>query len=242
MGMHQAIGMCFIVIIATSIFTSMSRIKTKQLNVKVSTHMEPWMIFGGFVGAMLGSSVDASYLKVIFSLLIFIMSLKFWLPKNISKKIFGLFKFKFSKNEVLNQPTNLQQDDYWDSFAKKSVTYKFRSNYMSMLIFCLVGFCSGLLGIGGGALMVPILVYSCRLPFQVATGSSAYLMSTTGLIGTFVYIGQGHTPPDTSILVCLGVLIGVQLGKIINRFVPTEKLKVIFGLVLLLSSLKMALQ
>ncbi len=77
-----------------------------------------------------------------------------------------------------------------------------------------VGFLSGLLGIGGGIIHVPLLVYVLSFPVHIATATSHFMLAMVALAGTATHIATGafvHGVHRT-IYLAIGVLIGAQLG------------------------------
>lgn len=81
-------------------------------------------------------------------------------------------------------------------------------------ISALVGFLSSLLGIGGGIIHVPALIYALHFPAHVATATSHFVLALTALIATLLHIARGDLAgfwPITAYL-GLGVVAGAQLG------------------------------
>lgn len=77
-----------------------------------------------------------------------------------------------------------------------------------------VGFVSSLLGIGGGIIHVPALVYLLNFPVHIATATSHFLLAIMALAGTVVHVASGtfiHGLHRT-IFLAVGVLLGAQLG------------------------------
>jgi uncharacterized membrane protein YfcA len=77
-----------------------------------------------------------------------------------------------------------------------------------------VGFIAGLLGIGGGILHVPMLIYVLCFPEHIATATSHFILVFTGLTGTLTHAASGTYVQSWHILlwIALGVIPGAQLG------------------------------
>ncbi len=77
-----------------------------------------------------------------------------------------------------------------------------------------VGFLSGLLGIGGGIIHVPLLVYVLDFPVHIATATSHFMLAIISLSGTVTHIVTGAFVRGVhrTIYLAIGVLIGAQLG------------------------------
>ncbi|MBI4302435.1 MAG: sulfite exporter TauE/SafE family protein [Chloroflexi bacterium] len=84
-----------------------------------------------------------------------------------------------------------------------------------------VGYVSSLLGIGGGIIHVPALVYFLNFPVHIATATSHFILAIMALTGTLVHIATGifsHGVRRT-IFLAIGVLLGAQLGaRLSTRF------------------------
>ena len=91
--------------------------------------------------------------------------------------------------------------------------YTYRATY-GLTISAVVGFFSSLLGIGGGIVHVPALIYVLNFPIHVATATSHLLLAVMSLAGTLVHILTGsfqHGVRRTAAL-SVGVIIGAQVG------------------------------
>jgi len=77
-----------------------------------------------------------------------------------------------------------------------------------------VGFLSSLLGIGGGVLHVPLLVFLLGFPVHVATATSHLVLAVLALAGTLVHVADGTLRPGLARVVPLviGVLAGAPVG------------------------------
>lgn len=99
---------------------------------------------------------------------------------------------------------------------------------------------SGLVGIGGGIIIVPILVYLCGFSQQMAQGTTLALMvPPIGILAAMEYYRHGYVDIKVAVLVCLGFVIGSVFGAKLALLLPTAILKKIFGVTLLVIGSKM---
>jgi uncharacterized protein len=109
-----------------------------------------------------------------------------------------------------------------------------------VILGVLAGMLSGLIGIGGGIIIIPALVYLFGLTQHQAQGTTLALMvPPIGLLAAFEYYRAGHVDLKIAGLVCLGFFIGGLFGAKIAVGLSDLLLKRIFGAVLLLVALKM---
>jgi uncharacterized membrane protein YfcA len=102
------------------------------------------------------------------------------------------------------------------------------------------GLTSGLIGIGGGIIIVPVLVLFFGFSQQMAQGTTLALMiPPLGAFAVLTYYRQGYVDIKTAALICLGFLAGSILGADLAIRLPTEILTRTFGAVLVAIGLKM---
>ncbi|MDP8234594.1 MAG: sulfite exporter TauE/SafE family protein [Candidatus Saelkia tenebricola] len=118
---------------------------------------------------------------------------------------------------------------------------------MGIFLICLAiglgaGTLSGILGIGGAIAIIPCLVYFLHFNQHLAQGTTLALMvPPIGLLAALVYYKAGFVDLKVASFICLGFAIGGLLGAKVAILIPTEVLKKIFGLCLLLASIRMML-
>jgi uncharacterized membrane protein YfcA len=101
-----------------------------------------------------------------------------------------------------------------------------------------VGVLVGLLGIGGGVVLVPALVYLLHLDQHMAQGTSLFiLLPPIGLGALREYWGQGQVDLKAGILCAVGMLLGAYAGSLIALPMPSRNLEGFFGCFLMLSAL-----
>jgi uncharacterized protein len=102
------------------------------------------------------------------------------------------------------------------------------------------GVMSGLLGIGGGIVVVPVLHLVLSLPFKSATATSNFMMGLTAVPALCGYVSRNQLDLSLAGPLAAGVLIGAMLGARLMPHVRTRVLKLIFAIVLLVAAVEMA--
>jgi uncharacterized protein len=98
---------------------------------------------------------------------------------------------------------------------------------------CIVGVCSGLFGVGGGALLVPLLVLLHHYEQHRAQGTSLIaLVPPTGLLAFVAYYRVGAVDVRTGLLIIPGVFLGGIIGSRIAVRLPSEQMRRVFALIL----------
>jgi uncharacterized membrane protein YfcA len=102
------------------------------------------------------------------------------------------------------------------------------------------GLTSGLIGIGGGIIIVPVLVLFFGFSQQLAQGTTLALMvPPLGAMAAWTYYRQGYVDIKTAGLICVGFVLGSVLGADLAVRLPTELLTRIFGAILVTIGFKM---
>lgn len=117
--------------------------------------------------------------------------------------------------------------------------------YISALVPAGIGFAGGLLtsilGIGGGFILVPAMIYILGMPGLLVTGTSLFQMMFTTAFSTVMHSAANHTVDIMLALVLIvGGVIGAQIGVTFSRFIKGAPARVILALILLAVSVQMA--
>ena len=110
----------------------------------------------------------------------------------------------------------------------------------TLMLGLAAGTISGLLGIGGGLILIPALIYFFGLNQHQAQGTTlAMMVPPIGLLATIKYYQEGNVKLNMAAFICLGFFVGALVGAILVHKIPEAMLRKIFGCVLFLASLKM---
>lgn len=117
---------------------------------------------------------------------------------------------------------------------------------MNMVYFLLLGLTagiiSGLIGIGGGSIIVPALVFLFGFSQHLAQGTTlALLVPPIGLLAAWTYYKQGQVDLKVASIICMGFFFGGLLGAKFATKLSSVILERIFGVALLLIAVKMIL-
>lgn len=104
-----------------------------------------------------------------------------------------------------------------------------------------VGLLSGLVGIGGGVVLVPLLLYVFKVDMHVAAGTSLAIIIPTAIAGVLGHLSNGNVAWKFALLIAVGAIAGSVLGSWLADLLPSASLKKIFAFLLLLISVKVLL-
>ncbi|MBL0358549.1 MAG: sulfite exporter TauE/SafE family protein [Chitinophagaceae bacterium] len=114
----------------------------------------------------------------------------------------------------------------------------------TILILMLIGISAGLLGgmvgVGGGIIIVPALIFFLGFSQKMAQGTSlGILLLPVGILGVLQYYKQGQVDMRVVLVISLGFIIGSFYGSKIALALPQETVKKIFALLMIVVAVKM---
>jgi uncharacterized membrane protein YfcA len=114
----------------------------------------------------------------------------------------------------------------------------------TILILIFLGICAGMLsgfvGVGGGMIIVPGLIFLLGASQLSAQGTSlAVIMLPVGIFGVMNYYKAGHINIQYAAIIALAFVVGSYFGSKYALKVPEHKIKLLFGLFLLYISIRM---
>jgi hypothetical protein len=106
-------------------------------------------------------------------------------------------------------------------------------NWMMLLVGLVVGMVSGVVGIGGGILFVPALIWLAGMDQHKAQGTSiGALLAPVGILAFFEYYRKGNADLRVALLLAVGFLVGGYFGAAGAQHIPDLWLRRIFALTL----------
>jgi hypothetical protein len=111
---------------------------------------------------------------------------------------------------------------------------------MPLILGVFVGVLAAIMGVGGGFIMVPVMVYLLRMPMHVVVGTSLFQILFTCINVTIMQANTNHTVDFVLALILLiGSTLGAQFGAKISRRLKGDQLKIILASLVLLVMVKM---
>ena len=92
------------------------------------------------------------------------------------------------------------------------------------------GWLAGILGIGGGLIRMPALIYLVGCPTHVAVGTDLFEVAISGLYGAASYTYKGRTELVAAIIMLIGAAMGAQVGAVATKYIKGYGIRIAFGL------------
>ncbi|MFC5530346.1 sulfite exporter TauE/SafE family protein [Cohnella yongneupensis] len=187
--------------LAVLIFTALSATYTYHKQGKVDFRTG-WLFFAtsgpaAMVGAQLTNGIKQGPFQLSFGLFMLVM--------------FGLMMAR-EKLKPLNVKWAIERK--FTDGAGKVHTYGYNVT-LALIIGCAVGICSGLFGIGGGSLFVPLMVLLFRFPPHVATATSMFVILLSSFLGSGVHAWHGNIDWVLFSALAPGAIVGGRIGAVI---------------------------
>ncbi len=125
-------------------------------------------------------------------------------------------------------------------YEKSGVTH---SILVPVFLGGFVGILAAIMGVGGGFLMVPVMVYMLRMPMHVVVGTSLFQVLFTCIEVTFLQAYTNHAVDFIlAVLLLLGSTIGAQIGAAFGKRLKGEQLRILLACIVLAVTVKIILE
>ncbi|MGA2332046.1 MAG: sulfite exporter TauE/SafE family protein [Syntrophales bacterium] len=194
---QHAIGTSMAVVMLNAISGTFSYIAQKRIDYEIAIKFAVAASPGVFVGALLSQFFNIRSFSVIFSVLLIILSYYLF-----SGKEFYVVRTKVAQAPQTRHLTDATGEEY--SYAP-DMSVGFSAS-------TLIGIFSGLFGIGGGVIHVPLMYSALGIPVHVATATSHFILAITSFLGFIVFLGLGYVDLDYAVVLGIGTIIGAYYG------------------------------
>jgi uncharacterized membrane protein YfcA len=212
----------------------------------VDFKMGIYLLIGGFVGGLVG--VQAIKLLHAMGNADFVIKMTYVLMLGIVgtymfiESIQSMRKKKGAVAEAVKEAKDSAVTRFLKSlplqtrFEKSGVTH---SALVPIVLGAFVGVLAAIMGVGGGFLMVPVMVYMLRMPMHVVVGTSLFQILFTCIEVTFLQATTNHSVDFMlAVLLLVGSTVGAQIGTVFGRKLKGEQLKVLLAVIVLVVTVK----
>ena len=228
-------------IVASSFSGVLAHFRRRTVDLKMGTVL----LTGGLIGAALGVVVF-NYLKSLGQ-----VDLLVTLCYVVFLGVVGSLMFVESLNALRKAkkgggaPAKRRQRGWVHAMPFKM---RFRTSglYISVIPPVMVGLCVGVLsaimGVGGGFIMVPAMIYLLGMPTKVVVGTSLFQIIFVTAFTTMLHATTNYTVDIVlAVLLLVGGVVGAQIGTVIGARMPAEQLRVLLAALVLVVCGKLAL-
>ena len=223
-------GTSLFMIIFTSISSSIEYLRKRLVDMVLGLIMAPFTIMGVIIGTRVSLGIPEKILTAIFGIALIIVSIRLFLKKDIkepnnSEKRAKGFKF-LGFSRAFEAPDG------------KIFHYYISIPFIAIFGF-FVGFCAGLLGVGGGFIQVPIFTLLFGVPIHVAVATSMFIIIFTSTFGAITHYLEGYVMLDIGILLIIGTIGGGITGAKTAQRIPRVTLRKLFAIIMVITGFRM---
>ncbi|HAT87732.1 sulfite exporter TauE/SafE family protein [Cohaesibacter gelatinilyticus] len=228
-------------ITASSTTGALAYLRTGSLDIKLGTVLFSAGIVGSFAGVKVFSLLrSAGQLDLIISVS-YVTFLGAIGTLMVMESVRAILRARHGGKVTLRKPGQHN----WIHGLPFKMRFKKSKLYVSVLPVLFlggtIGFLGSLLGIGGGFMLVPALIYLLRVPTAVVIGTSLYQIVATMAVATILHAMTNQTVDIVlALILMVGGTIGAQFGTQIGQKLKAEQLRALLGILVLMVGIRFA--
>ncbi len=230
-------------VVASSLSGAITHFRRGTLDMKLGTVL----LLGGLVGASVGVWIF-SWLRRLGQLDLTI-SLLYVILLGIIGSLMLMESLSAMRKAARNQPATLKRPGQhnWIHGLPFKMRFKKSRIYLSVLPLLLLGFVIGVLtsimGVGGGFIMVPAMIYLLRIPTNVVVGTSQFQIIFTTAYATIVQAATNYSVDVVlAFILMIAGVIGAQYGLRVGQKLRGEQLRALLALLVLAVGVRLAIE
>lgn len=238
--MHTAVATSLFCVIATSSAAASRNLIRGIANARLGITLELSTVTGGIAGGLVAGLLPDRGLTLVFGVVILLMTipmLRGVADEEPEAAVEGA-------DPMTRSTTFAGKMDgvYFDPAEKSEIRYRVRRLPVALTVSGVAGVISGLLGVGGGIVKVPVLTSFCDIPMKAAAATSNFMIGVTAAASAVLYYGRGDVSPLITAATVLGVFAGSRTGARLATKMRGAALRRLFAIVMILMSLQMLLK
>jgi uncharacterized membrane protein YfcA len=226
---HQAVALSLIAVIASSSMAGSVYIKDRMTNLRLAMVLEAFTVSGAVAGAFLALSLPVSAIQALLGCVLFYTSVTM---------------FRERKEECFESSgSGFLQGEFYDERACATVKYEVKNLKLGAVASLIAGAVSGIVGIGGGVIKVPIMNIVMKIPIKAAAATSNFMVGVTAAASAVIYFQSGLVDLHLAAPTILGIMVGAYIGTRLlakSKSVVLRRLLAVvlafFGMILLLKA------
>ncbi len=233
----QAVGVSLVCVIMTSSAAAGVYLERHVANLRLGMTLEMFTAIGALVGGSVAFLLDERWLSIAFAgLLAYVAIAMARAPRDDP----GPETPVAPGDDAGGVPPATLSDGTLDRLSGEG--YRVRNLGRGVVGSTGAGVASGLFGIGGGIIKVPLMNLAMGVPFRVATATSNLMIGITAAAGAVIYLVRGEIDPFVAGPTAIGVFVGASLGSRMSSRIELRYLRLLFIVVLGYTAFQMLLR
>ena len=226
-------------IVASSFSGVLAHVKRRNVDFK----MGGVLLIGGLIGAAVGVLVF-NYLKSLGQVDL-LVKLCYVIFLGVVGGLMFIESLRALRNSKRISASKLRKKRTWIHALPLKMRFRVSGLYISaippVLVGIVVGILAAIMGVGGGFVMVPAMIYLLGMPTKVVVGTSLFQIIFVTAFTTMLHATTNYTVDMVlAVLLLVGGVIGAQFGTIIGAKLKAEQLRILLALMVLLVCAKLA--
>lgn len=222
-----AIGATMSALVPASIIASVFNLRDRSIDYVVGSLIQFPAVAGTVLGAFMVAFLPVTELQVIFALFVVVVGGFMVAPKQKEDARHSGMMYR-----IRRAPTSFIRKN-----RAKHLAYRLNGGVVSVFGFA-SGIIAGLFGIGGGFLQTPMMIKLFRMPSQIATSTSLFILVITSFTGFISHYLLGNVLWSRSLPLMAAFAIGAIGGNILkSRRTQSKDIEKLIGIGLLLAGL-----
>jgi hypothetical protein len=234
--MIYAIGISFSAIVGNTLVGTINHHRFGNVDFKLGILVGSFSLVGVELGRRLIFYLEKENLSGTYVRLTYIVSLLL-ISTFMLKEYYKIRNLKTGRKMISEERSPLTRRIYQISISPKISFPRSEIDSISIWVILffgvLVGFFSGFMGIGGGFIGLPLMIYIIGVPTVIAVGTSLITVFFTSCYGMIVFSMEGYVKWMVVLTLLAGSFFGIQLGAHAARHVTSIKIRFLFALFLL---------
>lgn len=226
---HVAIGASAVCVVTNSVVGSRRHLDNRYVNYRLAMILQSTTAAGAIIGAFIAVVIDASFLKVVLGLLLLYAAYSMVKGSKVA-----IPSMPQDTPDPLNLMYDFKEGDETVRYVPQRVKFGLGTSGFA-------GVLSGMLGIGGGLIQVPVMNLVMKMPLRAAAGTSSFMVGMTSVATAAVFYTNGMIDPQVTAPAMVGVLLGSSFGSALTKRVKLNQLVMVFALVTIALSISMIL-
>ncbi|MCL4066548.1 sulfite exporter TauE/SafE family protein [Pseudomonas sp. GX19020] len=227
-------------VVASSVSGVLAQMKRKAVDFRMGTVL----LAGGFIGSAIGIWVFALMQSLgqvdLFVQISYVVFLGFIGATMLQESLRALLRTRGGKVQIRRAHTHS-----WAHGLPFKMKFRASGLYISvippMAIGAFTGFLAAIMGVGGGFILVPAMIYLLGMPTKVVIGTSLFQIIFVSAFTTIMHSVTSQTVDMMLALVLiLGGVIGAQIGSRVGVYLKAEQLRVLLSLLVVAVALRIA--
>ena len=219
-----AIGTSITAVFMNALSGTFSYITHKRIDYEIGLKFATAAVPGVFIGAVVAQHFTFTSFSIFFSITLILLSIHLFAEKDIS----------IVRTKALEQPKERLLVD------AEGETHAYAPDMaIGLAGSFFTGIFSGLFGIGGGIIHVPLMYSVLGMPVHIATATSHFVLAITSFFAVIIFTGMHEIDLDFAIFIGVGAILGAYFGAQLSKSTKPRFIKRAIAICLLMLALKL---